>query len=230
MAVPGSTVLSMIRQPTCALVLLVAASEDLRHGCARDLTGWGLTVATEERGASAFDVAMQLLPEIVLTELGVPGLDGKALCRALKADRRTKMVPVLAVGRLGDDTTPAQAADAGFDDLIAAPYQPSSLARRVRELIGRGRSPDAAGEIPTRARRVRRWSRAVALHGAVVESRHLPPGSPSRVRCPTCNCPLVWHERQAIAGQQFDYFRPCARGCGFFFFDQTRRQLKRLLG
>src|SRR5688572_30232912 len=48
-------------------------------------------------------------------------------------------------------------------------------------------------------------------------------------RCPTCDATLTWSERRQILGQTFDYYGPCAGGCGMFYFDNGQHVFVRLV-
>src|SRR5581483_5748104 len=61
------------------------------------LQGEGFVVEQAHNGLQALDKARILAPDLVLTDIAVPGLDGIGLCRQLRADPRTRDIPVLAV-------------------------------------------------------------------------------------------------------------------------------------
>ena len=124
------------------LVLLV---EDDRAGRIL-LAGWledaGFRVEQAHNGLQALERACDLVPNAILTELHIPGIDGYELTRRLKSDARTAAIPVLAVTGYPPFTQdPARAERAGCDALLLKPCDPGELTRTLKTLItaARGR-------------------------------------------------------------------------------------------
>ena len=80
------------------LVLVADDDADMRlyiRGCLRSRTDIHIVEATD--GDEAFALAQTLHPDLIVSDLVMPGMDGAALCRALKADGRTRDIPFLLV-------------------------------------------------------------------------------------------------------------------------------------
>ena len=71
----------------------------------------------------------------MLADIVVPGIDGIELCRRLRADARTRAVPVLAVTGYEDRHYRVRAMEAGADRVLIKPLEPESLVRELRELV-----------------------------------------------------------------------------------------------
>jgi DNA-binding response OmpR family regulator len=92
--------------------------------------GFKVTFATD--GLEALELARTLRPTIVITEILVPGLDGLALCRRLKADETTRKAAVLVFSLL---SAAARAHDAGADAFLPKPLAAQRLVDTVRGLL-----------------------------------------------------------------------------------------------
>jgi two-component system response regulator MprA len=104
------------------------------------LTEAGYIVEFADDGASALEQARQLRPDLLITEIMVPKLDGLALCRLLKEDPATQGIMVLIFSIL---TASERARDAGADAFLRKPLAEQKLVDTVGQLIARrgDRSP-----------------------------------------------------------------------------------------
>jgi DNA-binding response OmpR family regulator len=96
------------------------------------LTEAGFEVTFAADGLQALELARTLRPIIVITEILVPGLDGLALCRRLKADQATKDAAVLVFSLL---SAAGRAHDAGADAFLPKPLAARRLVDTVRGLL-----------------------------------------------------------------------------------------------
>jgi two-component system response regulator MprA len=97
-----------------------------------------------EDGAQALELARSLKPAIVITEILVPGLDGLALCRQLKATPETNAIPVVVFSMLAAGT---RARDAGAEAFLRKPLAEHRLVQVVRDLLAPSK-PSAATGVP----------------------------------------------------------------------------------
>ena len=117
-------------------VLLVEDDFDGRRMYAGWLTGAGFRVDQAHNGFQALERALQSIPDVVVTDLDIPGIDGFELTRRLKQDPRTCGVPVLAVtGYAAFTADPGRARRAGCDAVLPKPCSPDELETAVRSLI-----------------------------------------------------------------------------------------------
>ena len=70
----------------------------------------GFRIEQAHNGHQALEKALESLPDLILTDIAVPGLDGIELCRRLRADPRTRAIPLLAITGYGDRHYPDRAA------------------------------------------------------------------------------------------------------------------------
>ncbi len=127
------------------LVLLVEDDRDGRLLFADRLQGAGFRVEQAHNGLQALERAFDLLPDAILTDLNIPGIDGYELTRRLKNDPRTALIPVLAVtGYAPFRQDPARADRAGIDVVLTKPCDPDDLAPTLRRLITEARGRRSA--------------------------------------------------------------------------------------
>lgn len=99
----------------------------LRHVLQAD---YRLLFATD--GARALQVAREQLPQLILLDIMMPGMDGYAVCRALKADPATAGIPVIFIPALNDSQDETAGFDVGGVDYLAKPVSPPVVRARVR--------------------------------------------------------------------------------------------------
>jgi two-component system cell cycle response regulator DivK len=127
------------------LVLLVEDDRDGRLLLAEWLMSAGFRVEQAHNGLQALERARDLLPDAILTDLNIPGIDGYELTRRLKSDARTSPIPVLAVtGYVPFTQDPARAERAGCDVILTKPCEPDDLVRTLTALITEARGRRSA--------------------------------------------------------------------------------------
>ena len=127
-------------------VLLVEDDQDGRRMYVEWLTGAGFRVEEAHNGLQALDRALSFQPDVVVTDLNIPGIDGFELTRRLKRDRRTCDIPVLAVtGYATFASDPARALRAGCDAVLPKPCSPDDLETAIRTLIEERSRQSTAG-------------------------------------------------------------------------------------
>ena len=127
------------------IVLIVEDDRDGRRLFADWLGAAGYHVEQAHNGLQALERAFDLVPDAILTDLNIPGIDGYELTRRLKSDPRTAGVPVLAVTGYGPFTQdPARADRAGCDAVLPKPCAAEDLEQTLSELILRARERRSA--------------------------------------------------------------------------------------
>ncbi len=122
--------------PEGVTVLVVDDNRDAAEGLRILLSAWGCEVRVAHDGSEALEVARGWTPEIVLLDIGLPGLDGYAVAEALRENARTADIRIVAVSGYGKERDRSRAQEAGFDDYLVKPVQPPD----IRALLARGRS------------------------------------------------------------------------------------------
>jgi signal transduction histidine kinase len=99
------------------------------------LTRKGYTVAVADTGVKALTRIQESLPDVVLLDAMMPEMDGFEVCRRLRADSRTRMLPVIMVTALHSVEDEVRALDAGADDFLSKPINNLELIARLRSLL-----------------------------------------------------------------------------------------------
>nr|WP_225953309.1 SpoIIE family protein phosphatase [Kibdelosporangium phytohabitans] len=119
--------------PASATAVLVADDNaDMREYLARLLTGAGYDVHTVTDGVDALQAARTQAPDLVISDVMMPRLDGLALVSELRADRRTEAVPVLLLSARAGQEASIEGLHAGADDYLVKPFSAAELLARVR--------------------------------------------------------------------------------------------------
>jgi CheY-like chemotaxis protein len=115
-------------------VLLVEDVPGLRYVFGRLLRLQGFIVREAPDGQKALDCAFEFQPDVVLTDLMMPVMDGIELIRRLRDAPETAQVPVVAITADATDTTEKLAREAGAVDVITKPISLAALLERLRSL------------------------------------------------------------------------------------------------
>ncbi|HWE38779.1 MAG TPA: response regulator [Isosphaeraceae bacterium] len=115
-------------------VLLVEDAPFLRYAFGRLLRLHGFEVREATDGQQALDALDAFQPQLVLTDLMMPVMDGVELIRRLRADPRTATLPIVAITADATESAERQARDAGAIDVITKPIDLADLLARLRHL------------------------------------------------------------------------------------------------
>jgi two-component system cell cycle response regulator DivK len=117
------------------VVLLAEDFEDARELYRDYLEFSGFTVETAANGREAVDRAITLKPDLILMDASMPVLDGWQATRELKANPKTKDIPVLALTAHAFDDARRQAKAVGCDGFVTKPCLPDDLVAKVRATL-----------------------------------------------------------------------------------------------
>ena len=123
-----------IQQSEQPRVLLVEDAPFLRYAFARLLRMHGFDVKEAMDGREALDCVTDFHPQLVLTDLMMPVMDGVELIRHLHANPDTTEIPVVAITADATEQTEQQARDAGAIDFITKPIDLPALLERLRAI------------------------------------------------------------------------------------------------
>ena len=109
--------------------LLLAVSETLRAE--------GYDVKTARRGAEALIIVAQTLPDLIISDIRMPGMDGYQLVRNLRSNARTRLVPLVFLTAKDEIADRIQGFRTGVDAYLTKPFEPEELTAIVRAILQR---------------------------------------------------------------------------------------------
>ncbi len=132
-------------------ILVIEDDEDIQELIRFNLEKEAYKVScrgTAEDGLKALGVR---LPDLILLDLMLPGMDGLTACRRIRAEENTRHVPVIMVSAKGSEADVVTGLELGADDYITKPFSPRVLLARVRATLRRaGESDNDSGEVMRR--------------------------------------------------------------------------------
>jgi phosphoserine phosphatase RsbU/P len=134
-------------------LLLVEDSSTMRRMLSTLIADQGYEVKTAVDGNDGLTKARaEPHPELILTDYEMPELDGAGLCRAIKADKELRSIPVIMLTSLGETKSKVAGLDAGADDYITKPRSPDDIQELFARIRAQLRIADLRGELAERNR------------------------------------------------------------------------------
>jgi putative two-component system response regulator len=121
--------------PPLGHVVVIDDTVEVARLMARMLKTAGYAVDVAHDGQSGLDLVQRVVPDVVLLDVLMPGLDGFEVCRHLKANPATRLTPVVLITSLAGRGDRIQGIDAGADDFLSKPVDSLELLARVRSLV-----------------------------------------------------------------------------------------------
>ena len=128
---------------TMKTVFVVEDEEDVLELLCYHLEREGYTVHTATDGERALKEIPRKMPDLVLLDLMLPGVDGLEVCRRLKGDPATAGIPVVMATAKGEESDVVTGLELGADDYITKPFSIKILVARVRAALRRKEQPPA---------------------------------------------------------------------------------------
>jgi len=122
-------------------ILVVDDETQITRVLRTSLSSHAYDVRVANDGETALEIMKDWTPDLVITDLSMPNMDGLELTRRLRA---TSKIPILVLSVRGEERTKVQALDAGADDYVTKPFSMVELLARVRASLRRIPIPDEA--------------------------------------------------------------------------------------
>ena len=130
---------SRLPETDVARILVADDNSDMRAYLRRLLEGHGWQVELAPDGRAALEAIQRVPPDLLLTDVMMPRMDGFALVRALRADEATRALPVVMLSARAGDESGVEGLEAGADDYVVKPFTAAELVARVRNTLWRAR-------------------------------------------------------------------------------------------
>jgi len=132
------------------LVVVVEDHADSREMYVQYLEVSGFRTAAAEEGQQALRLAAELRPDLIVTDLSLPGLDGCDLIGRLRADMATRNIPIIALTASADLASAARAREAGCNAFLTKPCLPDALVAEIEHVLSLGgpARPSPPGTVP----------------------------------------------------------------------------------
>ena len=165
-------------------ILVVDDDAPIRRMLVRALGAEGYEIEAAVDGGAALAAVERSVPDLVVLDVAMPGLDGLAVCRRLRA--KGLAVPILLLTARDAVSDRVAGLDAGADDYLVKPFATEELLARARALLRRGREPEsvlAFGDLTLdlATRTARRGERALSLSAREADLLELLLRHPRRV-------------------------------------------------
>ena len=115
-------------------ILVVDDEPQITRVLKTTLSSQGYGVRSASDGEEALNEMQHWPPDLIITDLRMPGIDGLELCRRVRVDSR---VPIIVLSVKGEESIKVQALDAGADDYVTKPFSVNELLARVRAALRR---------------------------------------------------------------------------------------------
>ncbi len=117
-------------------LLVVDDEPHIRHMLDYKLGGAGFTVITASNGVDALRLAREHRPDLMVTDLQMPGGDGLSLCLKLNEEPDTAGIPVIMLTARGYKVPPSDLGRTSIRSLVPKPFSPRELLAQIQEFLG----------------------------------------------------------------------------------------------
>lgn len=128
-----------------ASIVVIEDEADIRQVIEINLAAEGYRVQCAADGQSGLELVRRELPDLVLLDLMLPGLNGLDICRELKGDSATRQIPLIMVTAKGEESDIVLGLGLGAEDYITKPFRVNELLARVRATFRRREELKPAG-------------------------------------------------------------------------------------
>lgn len=167
-----------------SIILIVDDEPAGRHTLESILEGQDYELVMAENGPEAIEKAQKILPDVILLDVMMPGMDGFEVCRRLRNDPHLAEVPIIILTALDDRKSLLQGLEAGADDYLTKPYDRYELRARLlgitrlnryRKLLDERANIESAHEqlLSAYDATIEGWSRAMDLRDKETEGHTL---------------------------------------------------------
>jgi len=118
-------------------ILVVDDEEDIIRFVSYHLINEGYQVLSAATGEKAVEIACRKLPDLIVLDVMLPGINGLEVTRRLKTIEKTKNLPIIMLSAKGEDADVIKGLDSGVNDYMSKPFSPKELIARIRGILRR---------------------------------------------------------------------------------------------
>ncbi len=122
---------------TAQKILVVEDDPDIAQLLALSLKKAGFETLVCDEGYDALNTVRRQMPDLIVLDLMIPGIDGFEVCRELKREQRTSRIPILILTARAEEIDRIVGLELGADDYVVKPFSPRELVLRVRAILRR---------------------------------------------------------------------------------------------
>jgi CheY-like chemotaxis protein len=116
-------------------ILVVDDEAHILHVVSLKLRNAGFDVVTAGDGEEGLDIALQVIPDLIITDFQMPFMTGLELCQRLKTSPQTAEIPALMLTARGFSLTPGDLAATNIVGVLSKPFSPREVLAKVQELV-----------------------------------------------------------------------------------------------
>jgi DNA-binding response OmpR family regulator len=118
-----------------ARILIADDERDIRELITFILTYAGHEVFPTSNGEEAYQMAMQIIPDLMVLDVRMPRMTGYEVCEQIKSNRQTRDIPIVFLSAKGQESEVRMGIDVGADEYILKPFSPEQLLERVKSIL-----------------------------------------------------------------------------------------------
>lgn len=142
------------------IVLVIEDEEDIQQLVAFNLMKEGFRVRCADSGEQGLRLADSLLPDLVLLDIMLPGIDGLAVLKQIKGTPKLAKTPVIMLSAKGEEQDIVSGLNLGADDYVPKPFSPKVLLARIRSVLRRKSDAENTGPASTQI---------LSVHGLTID-------------------------------------------------------------
>ena len=131
-------------------ILIIDDEQDILDLLSYNLEKEGYSISTALDGLKGEEMALKLIPDLIVLDLMLPGIDGLGLCRFLRGNSKTATIPVLMLTAKSEEIDKVIGLEIGADDYVTKPFSIREIVARVKAILrrtGKKRAPEGESYI-----------------------------------------------------------------------------------
>jgi DNA-binding response OmpR family regulator len=150
-------------------ILLIEDEKNIRELVKYNLEQEGFRVLTEAKGSAGLETALKEKPALVLLDLMLPEMNGLEICKTLKRNEKTHLIPIIMLTAKGTESDKVVGLELGADDYVTKPFSPRELVARIKAVLRRSQEKPPQEILRSGTIELDRTKHELRLKGKAVE-------------------------------------------------------------